>query len=60
MIEVTLKFGLTKQVTREVPEGTTVRQLMTDPNNRAILGFGENVAATIDVIVFEQQAAAKA
>lgn len=74
MIEVTLKYGLTKSITREVQDGTTVRDLIQDPNNRALLGYPENVSAVIDgvtvslddvvvecdTVVFEKQAAAKA
>ena len=74
MIEVTLKYGLTRQLTVDVADGTTIAQLAGNANYRASLGFPENVSATIngdtidmnetvadgDVILFEKQAAAKA
>lgn len=74
MIEVTLRFGLTKMLTVEVPEGTTVGTLLSNPNYKASLGYGENVNAVIDgttvssadtvsdgdTIVLEKQAASKA
>lgn len=74
MIEVTLKYGLTREITREVENGITIGELLADPNNRAVLGYGENVVAVIDgqtvsrtdgvvdgdTIVIEQQAASKA
>lgn len=74
MIEVTLKYGLTRQLTVDVAQGTTIAQLASNANYRASLGFPENVSATIDgntvdmgetvadgdVILFEKQAAAKA
>jgi len=74
MSEVTLKYGLTKQITIEVPEGTTVREVLSNPNNRAVLGYPENVTAINDgatmspddyvsdgdTIILEKQAAAKA
>ncbi len=73
-IEVTLKFGLTKQVTRTVPANTSIRTLLADVNNKAILGYPENVSAVVDgvtlssddtvsdgdVIILEKQAASKA
>jgi hypothetical protein len=73
-MEITLKFGLTKQVTREVAEGTTLRQILADPSNKAVLGYPENVSGLVDgvtlgldnvlsdgdVIVLEKQAASKA
>lgn len=73
-IEITLKFGLTKQITRSVSEGTTLRTLLSDASNKAILGYPENVSAVVDgntidldeevqdgdTIVLEKQAASKA
>jgi hypothetical protein len=43
-MQVTLKYGL-GSVTREVPEGTTVASLISDHNNQAVLGHGNNVEA---------------
>lgn len=73
-MEVTIKYGLTNQITVEASEGTTIRQLITNANNRAVLRYPENVVAVIDgetkdlndtvcdgdVIVLEKQAASKA
>lgn len=74
MLRVTLRFGMTRQITREVPQGTTVGQILSAQNNRVLLGYGENVVAvsngvTLDqndliedgsTLVIEQQAAKKA
>lgn len=74
MISVTLKFGLTKQVTREVAEGTTLRTVLADATNKAVLGYPESVSGVVDgvtmnlddelsdgdTVVLEKQAAAKA
>jgi len=74
MISITLKFGLTKQVTREVPEGTSLRQVLADATNKAVLGYPENVSGVVDgvtigmddeltdgdTVVLEKQAASKA
>lgn len=74
MIEVTLKFGMTRQITVDVQDGTTIRTIVSNPNNKAVLGYPENVSAVIDgntvdfddtvsdgdVIVLEKQAASKA
>lgn len=74
MITVTLKYGLTKEITTEVSDGTSIAQIINDPNNRAVLGLPENVKAVIDgqtvdldaelsdgdVVVLERQAAEKA
>lgn len=74
MIEVTVKYGLSKTSTIDVQEGTTIRQILTNNNLRLLLGFPENVTAVCDgvtlssedtvadgdVIQLEKQAAAKA
>lgn len=74
MINVTIKYGLTRSVSTEVPVGTTARDLIRDPNIRASLGNPENVKIVIDgetvpdrttlsnndVIVLEKQASQKA
>jgi len=73
-INVTLKYGLTKQVTREVSEGTALRQMLQDATNKAVLGYPENVSGVVDgvtighddelsdgdVVILEKQAASKA
>ena len=74
MNEVTLKYGLTKQLTIEVPEGTTLASILRNPNYKAVLGYPENISAVVDgvtldmndvvsngdTIVLEKQAASKA
>lgn len=74
MITITLKYGLTKEVTREISPNATVSQVLADPNNKAILGYPENVTAVVDgvslgandnfgdgdVVILEKQAAQKA
>lgn len=74
MLRVTLRFGMTRQITREVPQGTTVGQVLSAQNNRVLLGYGENVVAVSNgvtlnqndliedgsTLVIEQQAAKKA
>jgi hypothetical protein len=71
---VTIKYGLTKQVTRDADDNATLRDIISNPSVRAILGYPENVVAVIDgvtyqlsgipengdVIHLEQQAASKA
>jgi molybdopterin converting factor small subunit len=47
-ITVTIKHGLTGRLTKEVEMGTTVGQLIRDPNTRGSLGYGENVNALIN------------
>jgi hypothetical protein len=74
MISITIKYGLRSEFSTEVEDGTTVRQIVQNPNIRAVLRYPENVSAVIDgqtvslddrlsdgdIIVLEQQAAAKA
>lgn len=74
MIQITINYGLTKSLTTEVNDGTTVRQILTNPTHKAALGYPENVSALCDgvtlglddtvsdgdTIVLEKQAAAKA
>jgi hypothetical protein len=74
MIEVTLKYGLTRQLTVEVSENASLRSIIANANYRASLGYPENVSAVIDgntanlddtlcdgdVVLLEKQAAAKA
>lgn len=74
MIEITIRYGLTKSLTIEVAEGTTIGQIKSNHNYRAVLGLPENCTATVDgaaladhatvddgdVILFEKQAASKA
>ena len=44
-ITVTIKHGLSRSITRTVPPNTTIQQLTSDPDVRAVLGHGENVTA---------------
>lgn len=74
MITVTIKFGLTKELTTEVQEGASIRSIIGNASVKAVLGFPENVVPVIggttvsfddtpsdgDVIVLERQAAEKA
>ncbi len=74
MISITVKYGLTRELTTEVAEGTTFRSIIADPTIKAVLKHPENVSAIIngdrqdldaevaegDVIVLEVQAAEKA
>jgi hypothetical protein len=73
-MEVTLKYGLTKQITIEISSNTTLGDILRNPNNKAVLGYPESVTGVVDgvtlgqndypadgdVIVLEKQAAAKA
>ena len=74
MITVTLKNGLSRQKTCDIPEGTTIGDIVNNPTHRAELALPESVNATIngrtvgyghvlddgDVVLFERQAASKA
>lgn len=46
-MQVTVRYGM-QSVTLERPEGTTVGTLVTDPNTKAVLGFGENVVPVVE------------
>lgn len=74
MNSVTFRYGTTRELTREIPNHTTVSDVLQDPSIRAGLGLPENVQAVVDgrtlsgrdtfsdgdVVQFEKQAAAKA
>jgi sulfur carrier protein ThiS len=45
---VTINFGLSNTIEKQVPEGTTVGDILSDPNYKAILGFPDSVVAKID------------
>ena len=74
MIEVTVKYGLSKTATVDVNEGSSVRDILNNQNLKMLLGFPEKVSAVCDgvtlslddeindgdVIQLEKQAAAKA
>ncbi len=39
-VSVTLRFGPGNQLTRGVPEGTKIKDLVLNPNYKAVLGYG--------------------
>lgn len=47
-ITVTVRFGVSNELSKAVSENTTVGQLVNDRNIQATLGFGANVQAVID------------
>lgn len=74
MIQVTVKYGLTRSLQTDVNEDATIRDIISNTNTRLALGYPENVSAVIDgvtvslddhpsegdTVVLEKQAAAKA
>src|SRR6266446_6804260 len=52
-IEITVNFGLSNSLTRKFPEGTTVKDIIGNPNIMAALGHGNNVVAKIDGVTQE-------
>lgn len=48
MITVTVRYGLSNELTREFKDGTTVGMVLGDPNIMAALGMGANVVGKID------------
>lgn len=46
-MRITIKHGI-ESLPREVPQGTTVRQVVQDPNIKAILQYSDNVRALIN------------
>lgn len=46
-MQITTRYGL-NTVTREVPDGATVADLLRDPNIKAGLGFSDNVKALVN------------
>ena len=46
-MSITIKFGPGNAVTKELPRGTTIGQVLSDPNIKAVLGFGDNVEGRI-------------
>lgn len=47
MIQLTIEHGM-QSVTVSRPEGTTVGNLISDPNIKAVVGFGENVTPIVE------------
>ena len=48
---VTIRFGASNELSKSVPEGTTVGSILCDNNVKAVLGFGDNVQAVLDGVV---------
>jgi hypothetical protein len=46
MIQVTVRYGMAKRETT-VAEGTTIARILSDANNKAVLGYGDNVQAVV-------------
>lgn len=47
-MQVTFRFGPTNELSKNLREGTTVQQALSDSSLKAGLGFGDNVQAIID------------
>ncbi len=50
-INVTLRYGVSNELTRAVDAGTTVGQVLRNTSFQAALGFGSNTQAVIDGVV---------
>lgn len=48
MISVTVRYGLSNELTRDFPDGTTVGAVLSNPNIMAALEIGSNVVGKID------------
>lgn len=48
MISVTVRFGASNELTREVADNTTVGDILRNSTFQAALGFGANVQAVVD------------
>ncbi len=46
-MSVTIRYGSGNELRKEYPEGTTLGQIINDPNVRAVLGYGQNVTAHV-------------
>jgi len=74
MYVVTVKYGLTKSVQTEIEPGTTIGELIENPDVAGVLGLPENIGAAVngvtrdldtslangDTVVIEKRAAQKA
>jgi len=47
-VSVTLSHGPGNSITRELPEGTTIRDILTNVSYQQVLGFGRNSVCRID------------
>lgn len=50
-MQVTIRFGLANELTKDVPEGTSVGTLIHDRSIASALGYGSNVQAVVDGVV---------
>lgn len=48
MKNVTIKFGLSNQLTRSFPDSATVEQIVQDSAVKTALGYGDNVTYAIN------------
>lgn len=48
MITINIRFGATNELTKELPEGTTVAALLANQSVKVGLGFGDNVQAVVN------------
>lgn len=47
-MRIIINFGLSNTLSRDFPSGTTVGEVLKNPNLKAALGYGDNVVAKID------------
>jgi len=45
---ITITFGLSNSVTKDVDSYPTVNSIIADPSLRQVLGFGDNVEARVN------------
>lgn len=51
-MQITVNYGVANSLTRDMPEGATLRDILTNPNIMGVLGASsENVVAKIDGVV---------
>jgi hypothetical protein len=48
MINVTARYGLSNELNKAFPEGTTMGQVLSNPGVMGALDFGSNVVGKID------------
>ncbi len=52
-MRITVNFGMSNTLSRDFPSGTTVGNILSDPNLKAALGFGDNVSAKSDGVTLD-------
>lgn len=52
-ISVTIRYGLDNELVRKFPEGTTMGQVLGNPNIMSALDIGSNVVGKIDGVTQE-------